>query len=499
MILDIQLTMRALIHLHPRLSYLYEAAFIGESIYGAKEFVLLEGPSSQSRKTLNQFTAYIEDNRYEVKKTLAVAGVRSYFRDGKTMRSRLRLIVSFGKCIFSPNKTKALKYAARDSLITKRWRYLYLLSWAPVKRLFEWWMQSWGEVLRLYYLEVLREESIGCVLLSHPCYIPFIALIEAAIEKEIPCIVIGDGVVYKVGAYAEVYNARSVMPEWLRYYSRLKKECNQVESLKEHKSSLANALNQVERVSQKERGHKAIRNILVIFTHCVRDCNHIGDPKKMLFENYFEWMVFTAYVLCTQRTGYDVVIFKMHPASKRYGDKWFLVLLAFAMSIGRNRKRIKVLNDVDSLSDQIDGRSSDRLVPVTFHGSIALESACLGIKSICAGGALAPRNGAYLPASRKEYMNVLLEPLNTEVDTVKSDSVLHEARELKGVFSWGHFPDYVLEVSKKLDRFYYFGSKKSFDSREVAELADILREHRDKPFLVNRNSAKDSEGIIFFR
>lgn len=491
--------MKALIHLHPRLSYLCEAAFISNTVFGAQEFLLLEGPSAQSRKTLNQFTEYLVANRNVLVEILPVERIRSYFAESSQGAAKLRLVRAYIRAIFSPQSTRAMQFAARDSLITKRWRYIYLLACSPIKRFLEHLMQCWGEVLRLYYVEVLEQEEIGCVVLSHPSYIPFLALIEASIQRGITCVVIGNGVVYKIGSYSDVYNARSVMNNWVKHYEYLKKECTRAPSLGEHRSSLGHALGRLDMRKNSRPTDERRRNVLIIFTHCVRDCNHIGNPSRMLFENYFDWLVFTATVLATKKSRFDEIVFKMHPASQRYGDRWFLSLLANIIRFGRNSQKVKILSDDESLGDLLDGRPLDNFIPVTFHGSIALESACLGIKAICAGQALAPVSGAYFPDSRDEYMKMLLKPASATVDITERNKAIDNAFKLKAVFSWSHFPDYITSVSKKLDGFYYFGDRRQLISEEVAPLMRSLKRHQGKSFLIDRNKNDRSDGMIFFR
>ena len=138
---------------------------------------------------------------------------------------------------------------------------------------------------------------------------------------------------------------------------------------------------------------------VIVFLHAFSDANNMHYHPKMLFRTYYNWAYYTLR-LASKMTDKNF-IFRIHPATSKYYAKDISLIDKMFSNLPAH-----IMLEEPSLDNSNHFESSLPLV-VTCRGSIALEMACSGVKTICAYRSNAPNSTYYLPSTRHEYTNLI--------------------------------------------------------------------------------------------
>lgn len=414
--------MKAFIHLHPHFAHFIQSIQIADKVQHISTVECSDCPSLQGA-SVRSFSKYLNTNTQLIEAAI----------NKKLVHSHLRIKLSAYIRSFYCETPRSLIYAVSDSLIRSRLSYLYCslprLLQAFVNHIF----LFRAKALLFTYQERLRDSNPSIVITSHATYVPYVALIEASVYLQIPILVLYncDGLsalhyesrpVYHLSSFAQQIMSSKIMSD---------KILKPAKSTYAHASSIYNTISSarltpssISHSGEEPTSHSSYLEhneyetylsqpyyALIVAPHCIKDNNHVTDPGSMLFLNYFQWILGTVCHLMLHKTSYNYIIFKIHPHAPMFQDNLFLKVLAKLLKSGINSRKVLVVNpnETDFLSRL---HPSTKIVPVTVNGSIACESASVGIKTLSAGAPPAPKNSYYRPNSVKLYYRALESPHN---------------------------------------------------------------------------------------
>ena len=469
-------TKNILIHLHPTFQDFALSVAIAKRIQrGASTVVALEGASLQN-SLLGDFYKTIVSAKGILRELYGLSLTRERISWGRVLFSSAGLWKA--KSILRSKQFKlnsALWHASRDSLMRRRFAYIYLAAPGIFKRIAEMLEYGWAIMLRNAYLEILDRHDIGIVFLSHASYVPYIALIDAAMHRGIKCVVHEHKRTYTIASSADVYHVNHFLQSGTIDYQWLKHRLGKERAGAIDKTSLFQRDNKSEIMRMKPT-----KTALVIGTHCIKDTNHTCDPKKMVYENYWEWLLHTVLILTFKRCTFDRIIYKVHPHARLFQDHFLLSSVALLLRLGVNRRKVFVVGGFGSAMTNEGTQKSSicedyMLVPVTFHGSIALESAIQGIASISAGQPCIPSNAVVRADNKAEYLRIITDCryYGWRRDGLKIEET--KCEEMHNVLGWMDVNGAVSsrDSFERLKDIYYFGSRT--DILE-SDLRNLMRE-----------------------
>jgi len=437
-----------------------QGVLLGKKIRNFDRLCCLEAPSLQSRRLSQHFWRYISSNRSNLGAALEVniSGARvSKISLVGSFCARLVGVRQSAKSIF---ETKSLWLAAKDSLIRKRWCYIYLFCPSFLRRVLECVYVFWGLVLIGEYKRVITEQQPELIITSHLSYLPFVALAEAAVSLGVPVFHPGDCIDRLAVGSSEVFHGFASI---LQYQDRLDdlQRVGVSQDLFFDPKSLYATEKKV-----RSSGHDSLEDRpsqwkgtgIVIYTHCLKDANNIFSYSGKLFENYFDWLRETILLLTIRTSSHDLIVYKIHPHSPRYEDLTPLRVMGWILRHGRNRRRVVIVDYDETMDSVLENYRDINLVSLSCNGSVFLEMARLGKKCISLGSPACPESGYYSPRSADEYKYLLLD--KKKVDDIPSMTAEEqkECRDFALLMSYARLPDdFTHKWGAGLRDYYYFG------------------------------------------
>ena len=481
---------KILVHLHPRMSFLLKSIELGDQLGGTNEYIILAGPCMQMF-AISRFYKYLIKNKRDLE---SITGKKIYLkriRFIELLPYLYRAILYFflpAKCAMPP---QSLGFASIDSIVRKRWSYLYLFSIPVLRSFFEWTHLVWGLSLTSYYKDFINKNSIELSILSHSTYVSYVSLIEAAIALQKAAIAIGDSVDILITRRQEIYHARRVVKS-LSERALIRLRRSKPESEVAPPISLL-GYNSFSRPSTYH-ANTPPKRALLIMPHCFKDCNHLGKPSMMLYKTYFDWLVSTVITLTTRKSLFDTIIFKVHPHAERYQDLTLMKLLGWTIFLGKNRKKFIFIDEKNNPSDKVCNLlRGHSITAVTVHGSSALEYSTQGVGSISAGEPITDVGAVCVPKSVPDYKNMLLLPALSASKVVLDQDIVNSCRRIMESFALLKAPNALQNIIGEMDEYFYFG----ITSRPVDEglhaLLVGLRTRMD-PFFIQTPDGNDLIG-----
>lgn len=176
---------------------------------------------------------------------------------------------------------------------------------------------------------------------------------------------------------------------------------------------------------------KVDSSIKLIVMHAFTDANNIHyESQSADFPTYFEWICYTLRI--AELDAASQYVFRMHPSTKKYYKKDPKIVRHLFEKTPKN----VILED----PDECDARELYPISPlvVTFKGSVALESALLGMRAITLGQAVCPPQCMWEMTSRVMYRDVLLGK--------QTNRLLLDDAEIRLAQSWKHQLNHALRV-----------------------------------------------------
>lgn len=138
---------------------------------------------------------------------------------------------------------------------------------------------------------------------------------------------------------------------------------------------------------------------VLVAMHAFSDANGMHWHPDILYQTYYHWVRETlGFAISNLAIQYT---FRIHPNTFKYYKKDLLIIDSLFNSTHENVR----LEDPRTSK----GEHFEKSVPIviTCRGSIALELACSGIKTVCAYRPHCPDGGYILPRSKEEYFEYL--------------------------------------------------------------------------------------------
>lgn len=166
------------------------------------------------------------------------------------------------------------------------------------------------------------------------------------------------------------------------------------------------------------RSKRLVDNRVLVVMHAFTDANRMAGNSGALFPTYFEWI--RASLQIAGENPHVTYIFREHPVSRMY--------------YGRDINAIRELFAKAPANVSLDSNptrfsfQSSREIPivVTAQGTVALEMACAGIRSVVVGNPNAPLASFYKATTLSNYSDVLSG--YTTINRLLDDVAVREAR-----------------------------------------------------------------------
>lgn len=409
------------IHLHPRLGWLMSALIVGEQTFGHCEFIFVRGHSFQDVFNI-RLRSYVDKYINVINKalgegsTVSAAGVHEL-----SFRDRVIGLLHVAKSI-TRNECASLKWAARDSLMRRRWAYIYFFSPRLGRRLLEYAQIRWSIWMRECNLRMLRRLDVDACILSHTTYSYYVAVIEASLSRGSPVLVVGDSPSALISRSRAIYHQRRFIKDSITHYE------NRFGSIETSRNDNSEHRSGFKPDNKTEMNQEV--TALVIYSHCLKDCNYISERSQMLYENFFDWSLDTVWQLTVGYTEYDWVVFKAHPHASQYQDEWLIDVISRLPKAGRNRNKYIVLGKEEDLEKLLEEKKVTRSVAVSFSGTIAIERACDSKQTLLAGSSPAAGELVVEPRDLFEYRHMLRKKIPSN-EWRKTDSRVGEEHNRK--------------------------------------------------------------------
>lgn len=420
----LQMKKRALLHLHPDFLMFSESILLAKKYFEIEEVDCHLGPTLQ-RKYPRRFLDYLKANEIALRGGFDMELVFSAFS--------IRLVLSRLRGFFrmlADRKTvsESRRIAIRDSLVRSKFSYGYLVLPVWLRYAVETSMVPWFNVVRFYYRCLFSRGSYSLVIVSHGCYIPYVAVIESALDVGIP-VMVSDGVLaYCIKERQETYHGRYYQCNIFRSYERLASKGKDIAIDEMGRESIFREVDM-----QRCLDSRTSKSVLGIFPHCIKDVNNVSPSKSLVFRNYFEWLWYTTWILAVKRCKYDGIFFKIHPHARRYQDYWMLWLMSRIVECGVNRRKV-IRTDKLVKSFWFDvNNGNTSITPVSINGSVVNEAAICGFRSIVPAIGQAFPSAYTYTGSIKEYKNKILAAPNDEID---HDMVISDAKKYRKILEW---------------------------------------------------------------
>lgn len=129
---------------------------------------------------------------------------------------------------------------------------------------------------------------------------------------------------------------------------------------------------------KRKKNNLVLKNFNILFLHVFRDSPYNVIDKNRIFVDYYEWVIETLKLIEKSK---QLWLIRIHPSHKRWGENQLVTLKKIFKKIFKNHKFPKnIILENGSYSNLFLIKNSTKIV--TFNGSVQLESACFGKKSI---------------------------------------------------------------------------------------------------------------------
>lgn len=484
---------QCLIHLHPTFVDFTQSVMVVKKLYGITTFKYIDGPSLQSKSVVSEFAERLDELSglfkecgLSISRKKTSFGIRAFAAALRRMQRRDLIQIARLKDI-------GLRYAARDSIMRKPMSYWYLISPGMVRYLFELVHYMRGALLISIYKELLATDRPSVVISSHSTYIPYVALLRAANSLDITVVCHDVRRTSVIEGYMDFYHNNTELANAAHKYSEFMDFAGKARELTVDKRSFyAKASKDMSASKDKKLSGRA----LVLLPHCIKDANFTCNGTEMLYDNYFDWIVSTVYILVTRRSHYERIVFKIHPHARLFQDYILLYLLGLALRIGRIRRCVLVGEKIDT-SRILSGYN---MVPVTCHGSVSYENGSIGICTLAVGEAPAPPKCVVRPKDKEEYKSMLVCPSRFEKKVEINKDAVSKAKAQTDILSIMEMPAEInMEYNSYFKSVFYFGiidsNKKPVTNKALVE---NLRRFYDS-FEVKKVSISQSMSFIAYR
>ena len=482
--------MKAILHIHPHFAHFIQSLVLAEKLFDVDEVSVIDAPSFHHDCT-SRFSEYLATGLQEISqatnKKIEITDLvwPSLFQWHNILRSKL------------PN---SVFYACRDSLLRGKFSHLYVLLPKVLRRLLEFALYTKAKFLYSAYRASIRSTGACLSIASHSTYMPYVTLIEASLDEGIPILVLygcvdraiyisGKRLIYHYACMADRITA-NINPQILHPH-RLKSTYAHRTSLYHSTLRNSNLAPSVHRNISTKHPDPTPPHLLVLL-HCIKDNNHTQNPFHMLFENYFQWALYTCLFLALNKSNYKKILIKVHPHAQSFGDYTLLLWVARLASIGLNKNKVTILNSKSSLAEQqIVG--SNQLVPLTFHGSVAYENASIGLKTLTVGDTPCPSDAYYRVTSKSEYFSILKDYRSLPDDFLTTlDEHLQEKAShfISAIECMKPYPSSVTNLILSLRKYFFFNKQNPIDGPSLHHSYNMLL--RQKPQLISIDTGHSS-------
>jgi hypothetical protein len=369
--------------------------------------------------------------------------------------------------------------------------------------------------LSSYYEYFIKSCKPDYVVVSHTTYVCYGLLERIAKDKGIPVFCIPP---HRAGHLINEIDQHHL--QYLIYFSiRSNKLSNKLE---ESISNLPNRSTHARTIYNDYEGERTLSNYIASFAHeidnqtlercrpaffvalhCIRDMNHLLSGHK-LFDDYFKWLKYTLDAL-SLNTSMPVFICP-HPFHDAYAESSFVH--RFISRYTNSYPHISLFTHEKRPSLQ---GSLFAPIILTCAGSISLESASLGIRSVVCETSPVPQSSSLQMKSRDSYMELLQKSFSVEewssLFRCTPDSRIKEIPS--AVHNMGKPTRELYQAMVFLDDFEVYFSKDKRSSKLNVDMSDHFFHtyvHKllglmPQPTLILSNSIlipHDSDAIISF-
>ena len=260
------------------------------------------------------------------------------------------------------------------------------------------------------YINLILDKKIIAYITTHTVYCEYGILPYLMINKKIPVVYSDDFSTEIVQDFEGLYFHERIRKSIIKIIdTNLKRDLIKVaeKNLKirmrgdgDIHSKLAYAPNKKEYLKENLKDILKIENqnpIIFIYAHVFRDSPHIST--KMLYKDYYEWLVETL-TYANKIKGINWVV-KEHPSSEKiYNEK------GVVLKILKEYKFSNILLCPSDLNTNCINKVADAVV--TCQGTIGIECSCEGIPVVVCGNAFYAGFGFTIEAhSKKQYKKIL--------------------------------------------------------------------------------------------
>jgi len=120
-----------------------------------------------------------------------------------------------------------------------------------------------------------------------------------------------------------------------------------------------------------------LKNFNILFLHVFRDSPYNVIDKNRIFVDYYEWVIETLKII---KRSKQIWLIRLHPSHKRWGEDQLKTLKKIFEKVFHNNLPKNIILEQGLYSNLFLIKNSTKIV--TFNGSVQLEAACFGKKSI---------------------------------------------------------------------------------------------------------------------
>tara|TARA_B100000787_G_scaffold170197_1_gene164764 strand:+ start:3969 stop:5462 length:1494 start_codon:yes stop_codon:yes gene_type:complete len=172
---------------------------------------------------------------------------------------------------------------------------------------------------------------------------------------------------------------------------------------------------------KQKKNIQKLNNFNVLFLHVFKDSPFNVIDKNRIFTDYYEWVIETLKII---KNSDQLWVIRLHPSSKRWGENQLKTLETIFKIIFKNKLPPKnIIIDEGAYSNNFLIKESNKIL--TFNGSVQLESACYGKRSITISSNLSEidKNLNLCPRNISEYRKLLLMDQNIFMGIAKISNV----------------------------------------------------------------------------
>ncbi len=241
---------------------------------------------------------------------------------------------------------------------------------------------------------------------------------------------------------------------------------------------------------KKDRNFK---NFNTLFLHVFRDSPYNVIDKNRIFVDYFDWVINTLKIL---KESNEKWIIRYHPSHQRWGENQNKTLLSIIEeAIGSKKLPENFIIDKGTYSNEFLIKNSTKVI--TFNGTVQLETACYGKKSISIMSYLKDQNLSFCPRKFYTYRKLLLldKNLYQKISNLNSSNIL-KAKYILYIIENIHY------MKKNLNGMeIYRNDGKSIRNKNFHKIAEKLKQNqklfeKNSTFLKNGGSHTMSRGFI---